>query len=72
MNRSEKRTLRGFLVDKGVSMKELADYLKIARSTLYRKIATNSLSQKEIVALCEYLNVEDPALKDSLFLQRTS
>lgn len=45
----------------GKTMKDLAAYLKMNQSTLYRKTnGSTEFTRKEIQEICEFLNLESP------------
>ena len=57
----DERRLRAQLVLKGMTLKELADRLKMNESTLYRKMKDDgAFSREEINTMIDILDIEDP------------
>lgn len=58
----DRRRFKAALVIKGMTMRELAEKLDIAESTLHRKIdADGNFTRKEINKIIEILGIENPA-----------
>lgn len=58
----DRRRFKAALALSGVTMRELAERLDIAESTLHRKIeADGNFTRKEINKIIEILNIDDPA-----------
>lgn len=57
----DKKRFRIAVMLKGLSLKQVAQYLGIDISTLYRKInGTSEFTRAEIQQLCELLELDDP------------
>lgn len=56
-----KLKFKATMVEKGKTMSELAKYLKINESTLYRKInGVSEFSRDEIQEICCFLDLDSP------------
>lgn len=64
----EKRLLKGALVSKGYNMKDLAKWLDVSVSTIYRKIERNGdFSRREINIISSTLKLNDYERDDIFF-----
>ena len=58
----DRRRFKAALAIKGMTMRELAEKLDIAESTLHRKIdADGNFTRKEINKIIKILGIDDPA-----------
>lgn len=65
----KKELLKGTVVARGYSMQDVAEWLDINLSTLYRKISRNGdFSRAEIKILTKRLNLDEQE-RDSIFLE---
>jgi transcriptional regulator with XRE-family HTH domain len=57
----DQKKFKALLVMKGKTMQDIAGLLNINQATLYRKInGSSDFFRKEIQAICEYLEIENP------------
>lgn len=57
----DRKKFKAAVILKGLTMKEIATYLKIDEATLYRKMnGTSDFFRNEIQTLCELLDLENP------------
>lgn len=56
-----KRKFKAVLVEKGLTLSDVAKHLKINESTLYRKVNENTeFTRKEIQEICDLLKLDSP------------
>lgn len=68
----EERTLRGIMADRHITQDMLAAELKLARSTVNRKIQLGTFTLKEAAKMIRYFRIVDPLLAYDIFLRESS
>lgn len=68
----DERTIRGIMADRHITQDMLAAELKLARSTVNRKIQLGTFTLKEAMKMIRYFRITDPLLAYDIFLRDTS
>ena len=68
----DERTIRGIMADRHITQDMLAVELKLARSTVNRKIQLGTFTLKEAMKMIRYFRITDPLLAYDIFLRDTS
>ena len=65
--------LRGIMAEQRVTQKMLANGIQRSENTLNNKMRGRiPFNADEIIAICNYLHIDDPAEKSLIFLSETS
>lgn len=61
--------LRGIMAEQGCSKRKLASAIGRSENTLSSKMSGRTpFNADEIIAICAFLHIEDPAVKSHIFL----
>jgi transcriptional regulator with XRE-family HTH domain len=63
--------LKGEIVANGFTVQDVADKLGITRNTMYSRLNGKTFfNAKEIIQLCEILNISDASRRSEIFLSK--
>ena len=69
----ENMVLRGRMAEKGISQRDLAKRIHMSENALAAKIkGLRSFRVSEVIAVCEILEISDPAEQALIFLKQSS